>query len=369
MKGYYLFAPMQEGNLIGAHSGVERKIRSQLAVFQRHFDMTLSLRTAKYGAVQKLCARLPFFSSMGRGLKYSGECDGCGFLYIRHRYIDSALIRYLRAVRRRNPNIKIVYEIPTYPYNTERKMDASNFYILLKDRANSKKLKNYVDRIVTFYNQDEIFGIRTIKLMNGFDFSSCKPSTETPDIRRQTDVIEVSITAFWHGYDRLIEGLHGYYSAGGKENIVFHMVGPVLPEHKALVEKYGLQSHVVFHGKLFGAELDSVYAPCVLGIDILGGHRKDYPVSSTLKSREFAARGLPLVTSSPVDYIGEGYPYQLIEPYDDSPIDIGGLLEFVRGCYRDKAVAEVRSEIRAYGEARIDMAKTMQPLISYLKGE
>lgn len=369
MKGYFLFAPMQKGNLIGAHSGVERKIRTQYAVFQKNFDMTLDLRSAEYGIVQKICARLPFFSSMGRGLKYSGECDDCGFLYIRHRFIDNALIRYMRKVKKRNPSIKIVYEIPTYPYDTERKPNLSNFYIVLKDKVNSKKLRKYVDRIVTFYNQDEIFGIKTIKLKNGFDFSSCYPSTAAIDLSKQIDVIEVSITAFWHGYDRFIEGMHNYYQGGGKENIVFHMVGPVLDENKQLAEKYGLSEHIVFHGKLFGEELDAVYAPCALGVDILGGHRKDYPVSSTLKSREFAARGLPFITSSPVDYVEKGYPYQLMEPYDDSPIDIPEVLEFTHACYRDKSAFDVRNEIRAYGESRIDMNKTMQPLIEYLKGK
>ena len=369
MKGYYLFAPIQKGNLIGPYSGVERKIRSQCAALGERYDVTLDIRTAEYGLLQKICARLPFFSTMGRGLKYSGECDDCGFLYIRHRYIDNALVRYLRKVKKRNPDIKIIYEIPTYPYDAERKLDLSNFYIALKDNINRKKLRKYVDRIATFYGQTEIFGVKTLTLQNGFDFSTCDISADTPDISDGINVIEVSITAYWHGYDRFIEGLRQYYEGGGKENVIFHMVGPVLDEHKKLVEAYNLQDHVVFHGKMPNNELDAVYKPCVLGVDVLGGHRKDYPVSSSLKSREFAARGLPFITSSPVDYIEDGYKYQYIAPYDDSPVDVKSVLEFVHSYMDGGDFRSVQREIRDYGMRRIGISTTMRPVFDFIDGK
>ena len=52
----------------------------------------------------------------------------------------------------------------------------------------------------------------------------------------------------------------------------------------------------------FGEPLKALLQQSLLGIDVLGGHRKDYPVSSSLKSREYCAYGIPVITSSPIDY-------------------------------------------------------------------
>lgn len=368
MKGYYLFAPV-EPECAGPESGVERKVRAQHKALQSMLDCELViLDPVKYaGSVsEKIIRRLPLTAAW-RKWKYNGEFDDADFLYIRQVYHDASFVRYLKAIRKSNPKVKIVYEVPTYPYDTESRLTPANAAFALKERKNRVKAARYMDRIVTFYGQDTIWNVPCLKLINGYDFTSISlPEREIDDT---IHVLSVSATAFWHGYDRFIEGLHQYYQNGGKENIVYHLVGNILPEHKKMVENYALENHVILYGRMSGEPLAEMYEKCSIGIDILGGHRKDYPVSSTLKSREYGAYGLPLITSSPVDFMEKDYPYQLLVPYDDSPVDIQAVADFWHGIYGGQNCNEVAGEIREYAVNRCDMAITMKPVAEWILNE
>ncbi len=366
MKGYYLFAPVEKG-CAGPDAGVERKVRSQHKALNSLVDCELViLPVIEYSGTltEKIIRRLPLTAAW-RKWKYQGEFDDADFLYIRQVYHDASFVRYLKAIKKRNPGIKIIYEIPTYPYDAESKITYANAIFTLKERTGRKHAAKYIDRIVTFYDHKEIWGVPCIYLMNGFDFSAVSiPRREKSDT---VNIVSVSVTAFWHGYDRFIEGLHKYYANGGKENIVYHLVGNIMGSHKKMVAGYGLEDHVIFYGRKTGEELKEIYAKCLIGIDVLGGHRKDYPVSSSLKSREYSAYGLPLITSSPVDFMPKDYKYQLIVPYDDSPVDMNEVLRFYHEIYDEGDINETAAEIRNFAVEKCDMPVAMQPVVDWLK--
>lgn len=365
MKGFYLFAPVEAENA-GPGSGVERKVRAQHKALQRYLDCELViLPPVQYtGSIkERIVRRLPFTAAW-RKWKYKGEFNDADFLYIRQVYHDASFVRYLRAIRRQNPKIKIIYEVPTYPYMTEQKTSRANAAFRKKEARWCVRAAKYMDRIVTFYGQDEIWGVPCIKLINGFDFSSVElPERPAP---KDVQIISVAATAFWHGYDRLIEGIHQYYENGGTEHIVYHVVGNILPELQKMVQDYHLEDHVIFHGRQSGDALKALYTHCYLGVDVLGGHRKNYPVSSSLKSREYAAWGLPVLTASPVDYLPKDDPYQMIAPYDDSPIDVKQLLLFWDGVYRTDSSRSTEKNIRAYAQVHCDIEVTMRPVVDWL---
>lgn len=365
MKGYYLFAPVEPG-CVGPESGIERKIRAEHRALCTYLDcelVTLPPVDFSGSTKEKIIRRLPFTAAW-RKWDYKGEFDNADFLYIRQVYHDDSFTRYLHSIKRRNPNIRIIYEIPTYPYDTESQFSLYNASFIAKEKLSRKKAARYMDRIVTFYSQKEIWGVPCIDLMNGYDFSK----VQLP-VRSQSDtvhILSVAVTAFWHGYDRVITGLHEYYKNGGTENIVYHLVGNVLPEHQKTVEEYGLQEHVIFYGRMSGEPLREIFEKCFLGIDVLGGHRKNYPVSSSLKSREYAAYGLPIITSSPIDYMPKEYPYQFLAPYDDSPLDMQAVLDFYHRIYDGKDCNHIAKEIRQYAYSRCDMAVAMKPVADWL---
>lgn len=364
MKGYYLFAPMERENA-GPASGVERKVRAQHRALCQALDCELVvLPPVEYtGSIaEKIRRRLPFTAAW-RKWKYRGEFNDADFLYLRQVYHDASFVRWLRSLRRQNPAVKIVYEVPTFPYLTEQKTSSANAVFRRKEARWCVQAAKYLDRIVTFYGQEEIWGVPCIKLINGFDFSTVAlPERAAP---KDVQILSVAANAFWHGYDRLIEGLHQYYESGGTEQLVYHIVGNPLPSLQKLVQKYRLEEHVVFHGRQSGDKLRQLYALSYLGVDVLGGHRKDYPVSSSLKSREYAAYGLPILTASPIDYLPESCPYQFLAPYDDSPVDIPALLNFFHRLYQTPP-NKLAQEIRDAAQAACDMSVTMQPVADWL---
>lgn len=368
MKGYYLFAPV-EPSCVGPQSGVERKVRAQHAALARRVACELVvLEPVRYtrSAAERILRRLPGTAAW-RKWKYHGEFDDADFLYIRQVYHDAAFVRYLRRIRRTNPNIKILYEVPTWPYLAESRTSLASAPFDLKERRNAPRAAKCCDRIVTFYGQERIWDVECIKLRNGYDFSQVTLPKRT--LGDTVHVLSVAANAFWHGYDRLLEGLRRYYENDGVENIHYHLVGDVLPEYEQLVERYGLQDHVTLHGRLYGEPLDALYRQATLGIDILGGHRKDYPVSSTLKSREYGAWGLPLITSSPVDFMAPDCPWQHIVPYDDSPVDIEAMLAYHHKTYIDGDADRVADAIRAFAREKCDMSVAMAPVADWLLEE
>ena len=365
MKGYYLFAPVEPA-CVGPQSGVERKVRAQHKALARHLNCELViLDPMKYtqSPAERIIRRLPGTAAW-RKWDYKGEFDDADFLYIRQVYHDAAFVRWLRDLKRANPRVKIIYEIPTWPYLTETKISLSSLPFALKERRNGPRAAELCDRIVTFYGQEEIWGVPCIRLLNGYDFDQViLPHRKPWDT---VHIISVAVNAFWHGYDRILEGLGRYYENGGTENIHYHLVGDILPEYEALVEKYDLSGHVTLHGRLYGEALAELYRLCTLGIDILGGHRKDYPVSSTLKSREYGAWGLPLVTSSPVDFMEPDCPWQHLVPYDDSPVDIEAMLRWYHETYARNDADAVAKAIRNFAYGHCHMPITMEPVARWL---
>ena len=75
--------------------------------------------------------------------------------------------------------MRIALEIPTYPYDAE--FAQSPFVRRLKlriDRTFRRRMARWVDRIVTFSDDPEIFGRPTIRISNGIDFRSIPLKTQ-----------------------------------------------------------------------------------------------------------------------------------------------------------------------------------------------
>ena len=152
-------------------------------------------------------------------------------------------------------------------------------------------------------------------------------------------MIGVAEVHIWHGYDRLIAGLGEYYKRGGKREVVFHIVGGVHPHERyraneyhpglqTIIDKYDISDKVIFHGTLFGKELDDVFNQCQFAIGSLARHRSGITVIKTLKNREYATRGIPFIYSEQ-DSDFDHQPYIIKASADESPIDIQQIIDFI----------------------------------------
>lgn len=289
----------------------------------------------------------------------SKQYDAC---YIRYDFSDPGFIGLLKQIRKVCP--KIALELPTYPYEAENQARLVSRLKLVVDIRYRKQLKRYVDFIVTFYGgQETIFGIPVLVVPNGFDFSTMTPvSTELS--ADPLHIIAVSSMREWHGYERFLEGMRDYYrSDGPKRSIVLHLVGNGrdYSKYQALIQEYSLQERAILEGSMHGKPLDELYEICALGIDSLARHRSGIHVLSSLKSREYGAKGIPMLNSCKIDIFDDDFPYLLRLRADESPIDMTQVLDFYDRCFPSgTSRVSVGETIRAYVENRSGMKQTLR---------
>lgn len=280
------------------------------------------------------------------------KLNGIQFVYARcFQNANPFLIRFFKKLRQLG--IKAVTEIPTYPYDQEFETFSRQERLGLKiDQLFRHSLSRQMSAIVTFSDAEEIFGQRTICISNGVDFDSI-PLHHFQPVDDTIHLIAVAEVHLWHGYDRLVAGLGEYYKrCVSPRNIIFHIVGGIdpfdlygqgeYPGLQTLIDQYGLKGHVVFHGQLFGDELNKVFNQSCFAIGSLARHRSGITHIKTLKNREYATRGIPFIYSE-IDSDFEDKPYIIKALPDESPIDVQQMVDFIESHTFDPA--EIRKTV------------------------
>lgn len=253
-------------------------------------------------------------------------------VYIRSNHnANPFTIRMVKQMKK--AGMKVVMEIPTYPYDAEYHAQGMDKRIFL-DKKFRKCLAKQLDAIVTFSDYEVIFGQRTIRISNGIDFNSIRMKSSVKNISQELNLIGVAEIHKWHGFDRIVKGLSVYYSQPQRDIVRFHVVGYFFSEEgekdfKKLIENYHMEQYVILHGKKHGEELDDIFDQCDFGIGSLGRHRVGIKKIKTLKNREYAARGIPFIYSE-TDCDFDNKPYVLKAPDDETPIDIQTIIDFYR---------------------------------------
>jgi glycosyltransferase involved in cell wall biosynthesis len=290
------------------------------------------------------------------------------FIYIRRiSPTNYSLIKLLKKIKERNNNCKILYEIPTYPYDKEHRTIRTKVNLII-DKIFRKKLKKYVDKIITYSNDDKIYGISTIKIKNGIRCCDI-PVRSSKKLSENINLIAVAQFALWHGYDRLIKGLNNYYMQSSSFNVYLHFIGDgkELNSYKKLVKQYNLSEFVLFHGLLFGDKLTEIFNNSDIAVCSLGVHRIGITLGSFLKSREYLARGIPMISSIKIDILPDDFEYCLYVPEDDSSVNICNIISYYKGLLKNQTLQEITCKIRTFAENNCDISKTMRPIIEYLK--
>jgi len=163
---------------------------------------------------------------------------------------------------------------------------------------------------------------------NGINVSLC-PLRNHDQKGKILYLLFVANVSRWHGIDHIIRGIYEY-----KNNhlICLHIVGngKDIPNLKKLVDNLHLSKQVIFHGFKTGDELDSLFNSCHIAVGSLGLHRIGLSESSTLKVREYCARGIPYIIACGDPDFPDDYPYIFRVPPDESPIDIESVIDFAQ---------------------------------------
>lgn len=371
MNGIFICTDHKEIREDGCN-GIERKIYHQIETLKNYgHNVTYFNPYKKYFFLFRVLRSIPLGNMlMNWGFDYK-IINSIDFIYVRKPVLmDRDTPLFLKKCKMINKNIKILMEIPTYPYDDEIHSLRSK-YRLLKDKKYRKKLKDSVDRIVTFSKDDIIFDIDTIKIPNSIKTDSI-PRVLKYYHDEQINMIACSSLAYWHGYDRAIEGIAQYYhnkNIKSKKDIVLHIVGNggEMNHYKEIVQRYNIQDSVLFYGFLEGNELDEVYKLCCIGIDSLGRHRSKVYYNSSLKGKEYCARGLIIVSGveTEFDYVDD-YNYYIRVPADDTPLDFLSILDGYEHIINKKTDKVIMEEITDYAKNNFDFSVAMLPINNYL---
>lgn len=321
-----------------------------------------------------------FIAALRQRIGYDCIYDYCirediQFVYARcFQNANPWLIRFFKKLKK--AGIHSVTEIPTYPYDAEFVgfpfMTRTNLKV---DQIFRFALYKQMDAVITFSDAKEIFGQRTINISNGVDFDSI-PLHEPLPMNHELHLIGVAEVHYWHGFDRLIAGLGEYYKHSTLHtphstfrDVYFHIVGGVAPSEMydsmhapgfhELIEKYGIQDKVIFHGQLFGKALDDVFNQCQFAIGSLGRHRSGITNIKTLKNREYATRGIPFIYSEQ-DSDFDHQPYVLKAPADESPVNIQQIIDFVGN--NQQIPADIRKSVE-YLSWKIQMQQVVDAVM------
>ena len=263
---------------------------------------------------------------------------GYDWLYFRYNLNATPfMIRFMAEVRKLG--VRIVMEIPTFPYDGEfRDLPLMRRIAFETEKWSRKRFHRFVDKIVTFSDDREIFGVPCVNLSNAVDPEQIPLRAVVPrhDYVRMTGV---AILSFWHGYDRLIRGIAAYRAAHpqGRE-VRFDVVGggEIRDQLEQLARELGVADCVKFHGLLYGDELNRVFLDTDLCVGCLACHRKHIVEVKSLKNVEYAMRGIPMVYSEQNNDF-DNRPYVLKATADESPVDVADLLRRFEKAERDPA--------------------------------
>lgn len=337
---------------LSPYSGISKKVLYQIKGLEA-CGHKVSLCTYSINAGQHRVRMIDdeeVLADYGTG-KWAAIKKRCSYDCIYHYAVTHQIkLVYVRSFHNANPftirlfkelrkaGTSIVMEIPTYPYDLEY----AGFPLLTRmglqiDRIFRRRLAKETNAIVTYSDLDRIFGQKTIKISNGVDFNSIPMIKGRHLLSSAIHLIGVAEVHYWHGYDRLIHGMGEYYRNAHDKEVYFHIIGGVGPSEMydsqhapgfhELMQRYGIEDRIIFHGQQFGKELDELFDEADFAIGSLARHRSGIDKIKTLKNREYAARGIPFAYSE-TDEDFDNMPYILKVPADESAIDIHQVIRF-----------------------------------------
>ena len=386
MKGLYLGDHIDEDVKADSSSGVAKKIFYQIKTFKDsgmemdYFDLGGWYRSQD-SLIRKIERRLPFalFRPNKNIVQKIASYD---FLYVRRSGVTKNLFLVMNAAKKQNPKIRILLEIPTYPFSDESERTLGSLSMAVCNKVYTTKMTKCVDRIITFSDDDVIWNIPTIKISNAIDFDSAKRKIVKKNLTNKT--IEIMVCAqftFWHGYDRAIKGFLDYLSQpdGKKYKIILHIVGNDQDGELQKYKDFVNSNHaifasakdagcVVFHGLQSGADLENIYDQCVIGLDSMGRHRSKVYFNSSLKGKEYLAKGLVVVSGVATELDRDkNFKYYFRVPADDSNIDFNQIISFLEKLLQDETLEEIQLNTMQYAKEHFDYSVSMKTIIQYLK--
>lgn len=360
-----------------ANQGVVKKCLAQLAALQQlsarvdhiWLDQRGMLCNNRLIDVQLLDPRhwrtyVYYFFRFGRQVTHWLDEHDYDLIYLRHPFFDPGLVKMLRTLQRRQTHCKVVLEINTFPYDAEPQRWLHRLSLVI-DRYYRREAHHFIDRIAHYGEEDSIWGIPTIPLRNGVATANIPLARSQPQVG-QLRLIAVGNWQYWHGLDRLLHALASYQKQATKSSYKVSLKivgeGAAVLTYRKMVQTLNLESIVHFHPPASEETLDMLFDTADLGVGTLAMHRKGDLLDSSLKHREYCARGIPFILGSDDPDFPNAWPFVCHFPADESPLDLERIIAFWEHILKNDA--DFRQKMRSYAEANLSWRQQMQKVLN-----
>jgi hypothetical protein len=252
-------------------------------------------------------------------------------IYLRFFLPGKDLVRFIKKIRKSCPSLKILLEYPTLHI---KDLFQSSIVRKVSYAMNSKKIRQMnelCDYFITLTKDKTLFGKPAIFMSNGIDINAFKVNPLPPYDQCLTIIGVASDIAFYHGFDKVVQGLANYKRDTGKNNVVLRIVSNPISKNfgdlKRLVDRLDVADMVIFESTKSKDQLAVEYAKAHLGMGTLALHRINLQDNYSLKHREYAISGLPFIMSLGDDFF-EDSPFVYTVERNEDPLDIKKIISF-----------------------------------------
>lgn len=160
----------------------------------------------------------------------------------------------------------------------------------------------------------------------------------------------------WNGFDRLVDSIDSFNCHSNNQiKIKLYVYGSKvegeIPQRDYIEEK----------GYVSGEELTEVFNKMHIGVSGLQVYLKNFKEGSSLKIREYVARGLPFIYAyTDPDLNDEAKAFSLEFPNDDSAIDMQKVIDFAKKNILD---TDHPQKMRKYAKEHLDYEVKMKRLL------
>lgn len=200
-----------------------------------------------------------------------------------------------------------------------------------------------------------------LTLTNGIDVET-RPLAPGWVRRASLHFVTAGAMGQWHGIDRLMHGMAA--DPRGTSTLAVVGDGPELGRLRGLAVDAGLSDRIRFTGVLTGRAYDAELAAADVGVASLGEHRRGGFSLSPLKTRDYLARGLPVLFAGDDPDLRTDPPFTWRCSDDDSPVDIPAVRTWLASARRRDSARP--AAIRAFALAFLDHEQRAQRILDAL---
>ncbi|MFD2390059.1 glycosyltransferase [Enterococcus gallinarum] len=292
------------------YSGIYKKIEKHLEILSKLSKKSrlickfkgnlviLNFEDGKLATKEIVCNQKDTIASLNKLAINQLKEKKFDYLYFRNTLKPSVYQLLLFRQAKKN-GVKIIYELPTFPYYKEQISVAKNklftFFKLTIDFLTFPILYHYSNVIpVIISNSKKRILKKMFAITNGISDENI-PLRSIEEKTTDLNLVGVGTLYPYHGFDRIIRSLE----LQRKYNFNFYIIGdgPDIENLKKISKKLNVDEKVHFLGRLDRDELAKVFETMDIGISALALYKRGADLDTTIKLVDYLCRGIPSVSS------------------------------------------------------------------------